>query len=70
MILNTSMKPWTSIPAKGLHLKLHPANATSMPLTKPIDSSLVRHSIWVFQLIFSPSKPNFNPPFKMEKTKF
>jgi hypothetical protein len=32
--------------------------------------SLVGHSIWVFWSIFSPRKPNFNPPFKMEKTKF
>ncbi len=70
MILNTSMKPWTNIPAKELHLKLHPTNATSMPLTKSIDLSLVGHSIWVFWSIFSPRKPNFNPPFKMEKTKF
>jgi len=70
IIFNNSMKPWTSIPAKGLHFKLHTANATSMPLTKSIDSSSIGHSIWVFQSIFTLCKLNFNPPFKMENTKF
>jgi len=70
IIFNTSMRPWTNIPAKGLHFKLHLANATSMPLTKSIDSSSIRRSIWVFWSIFSPGKPNFNPPFKKEETKF
>ncbi len=45
IILNTSVRPWISIPAKGQHFILHPTNATSMPLTKSIDPSSIGHSI-------------------------
>jgi hypothetical protein len=69
VILNNLLIPWTSIPAKGLHFKLHLVDATFNASTKSTNSSSIGHSICISPSIFSPSKTNFNPPFKMIKSR-
>jgi hypothetical protein len=42
IIVNASTRPWTSIPTKGLHFKLHPTNETFNAFNKINNSSSIK----------------------------
>lgn len=63
IIVNTSVKPWTSISTKGLHFRLHLADATFIALNK-INRFVINRTFNLhFPINLITWKNNFSPPF-------